>query len=108
MKELTSEREWKYMRKIMKDLLSVLCNRINNKSITILKASDDSEHEKYLKLYRHIQQSDRIIGDCFNDWRRSKLFMKLVALNRNGLLTSDHLQQLSEDTRQRLKAIEEF
>ena len=31
--------------------------------------------------------------------------MKLVALQRHGLLTSDHMQHLSEETQKRLKAL---
>ena len=66
------ESDWKYLRKIEADLLATLCNRINTKSQKILNEGSLSEHEKYLNLYRHIKKSDKIIADCFNDWRRSK------------------------------------
>ena len=90
----TPERDWKYMRKIHDDLLVRLCERINKKSIAILKEGIGSEHEKYLKLYKHIQNSDRIIADCFNDWRRSTLIMKLTAIQHHDLLNLDDKVEL--------------
>ncbi len=102
----TPERDWKYMKKVKEELLSALCNQINGQAMDILKAEANSERERYGRLYRHVQDSDEIVADCFDDWRRSTLFMKLIALQRHGLLTSDHMQYFSEETQNRLKALE--
>jgi hypothetical protein len=98
------ERDWKYMRKIKNDLLASLCRRINNESMDILREENASEHDKYLALYRHIKESDRIIGDCFNDLKRSNLFMKLTHLQYHGILKDEHLENLSPETREKLEA----
>ena len=100
------ERDWKYIKKVKEELLSALCKQINGQAMDILKSEANSEHERYGRLYRHVQDSDGIVADCFDDWRRSTLLMKLVALQRHGLLTSDHIQHLSEETQKRLKALE--
>ena len=102
------ERDWKYMRKVKEDLLADLCEQINGQAMDILKSEANSEHERRGRLYRHVQDSDDIVADCFDDWRRSTLLMKLVALQRHGLLTSDHMQHLSEETQKRLKALNEL
>ncbi len=102
----TPERDWKYMKKVKEELLAALCKQINGQAMDILKSEANSEHERYGRLYRHVQDSDGIVADCFDDWRRSTLLMKLVALQRHGLLTSDHIQHLSEETQKRLKALE--
>ena len=75
----------------MEDLLATLCERVNGQAMDILKSEVNSEREKYGRLYRDIKESDDIVADCFDDWRRSTLLMKLVALQRHGLLTSDHM-----------------
>ena len=102
------ERDWKYMKKVQEGLLATLCEQINAQAIDILKSEGNSERERYGRLYRHVQDSDDIVADCFDDWRRSTLLMKLVALQRYGLLTSDHMQHLSEETQKRLKALKEL
>jgi len=102
------ERDWKYMRKVQEDLLATLCERVNGQAMDILKSEANSEHEKYGHLYRHVKESDDIVADCFDDWRRSTLLMKLLALQRHGLLTSDHMQHLSGETQERLKALKDF
>jgi hypothetical protein len=102
----TPERDWKYMKKVKEELLSALCKQINGQAMDILKEEAHSERERYGLLYRHVQDSDEIVADCFDDWRRSTLFMKLIALQRHGLLTSDHMQYFSEETQNRLKALE--
>jgi len=102
------ERDWKYMRKVKEDLIADLCEQINGQAMDILKSEAKSERERYGLLYRHVQESDDIVANCFDDWRRSTLLMKLVALKRHGLLTSDHIQHLSEETQKRLKALEEL
>ncbi len=102
------ERDWKYMKLINADLLDLLCKRINKQSIAILKEDNGSEHKTYLKLYRHIQESDDVIGECFNDWRRSTLIMRLAAIQKHGLLLPDHLKQLTEKTQETLKALKDI
>lgn len=100
------ERDWKYMKKVKEELLADLCKQINGQAMDILKSEANSERERYGRLYRHVHGSDGIIADCFDDWRRSTLLMKLIALQRHGLLTPDHMQNLSEETQKRLKALE--
>jgi hypothetical protein len=90
------ERDWKYLRGIEKDLLSELCRRINRRAQEIIQAKTGTEHEKYLALYRHMEESDLVVGDCFNDWRRSNLLLKLRYLQRHNLLGKEHLANLSD------------
>ena len=104
------ERDWKYLRRIQKEMLSELYFRINRKSSEILNTKEESERDKYHKLYRHIKDSDEIIGDCFDDWRRSNIGFKLLFLLRHNLLTEDRINGLSEegaDLIERLKTLDE-
>ncbi|WP_457551473.1 hypothetical protein [Desulfobacula sp.] len=93
------ESDWKYLREREVDLLSTLFGRINEQSKDILNDQSVSEHEKYLKLYKHIKKSDKIVADCFNDWRRSNIWLKIQFLRHHGLLTDEHLNQMSDSLR---------
>jgi len=79
--------------------------RINEKSKDILNAQSASEHEKYLKLYKHIEKSDKIVADCFNDWRRSNIWLKIQFLRHHDLLKDEHLDQMSERVRAMLETL---
>ena len=93
------ESDLKYLRKREVDMLSTLCGRINEQSKDILNDQSESEHEKYLKMYDHIKKSDKIVADCFNDWRRSNIWLKIQFLRHHDLLTDEHLDQMSDDVR---------
>ena len=95
MNVLILESDWKYLRKIEPDMLANLCGRINTESQAILSDESMSEHEKYLELYKHIKDSDKIIADCFNDWRRSNIDLKIRHLWHYGLLRETHLNKMS-------------
>jgi len=103
-----AEPDWKYMKGIKDHLLDMLCRQINRKSTGILNEKKGSEYEKYLRVYEHIKNSDRIISECFDDWRRSTLMQKLIVLQYYGLLTEEHLEQLSGETQQKLNVFNQL
>jgi hypothetical protein len=102
------ERDWKYLQRIRGELLDALCRRVNAETVSILQKAGPTEHEKYLNAYKHIQNSDRVIAKCFDDWRRSVLDQKLIILNRFKLLTQDHLDHFSNETRELLQGFEKL
>ncbi len=99
------ERDWKQLRKFNPDMLNALCLRINQQADRIIQSSEKSDHKKYLELFKHIQDSDDIVANCFNDWRRSNITIKISYLLANGLLTDDHIQQLSDETQEQIKVL---
>jgi hypothetical protein len=104
----TPECDWKYAKTVHDALLASLCARINARSAAILEGSSGSEHEKYLKLYRHIHKSDQIIGECFNGFRRSTLLTQLAAMQKHGILTPNYVEHLSPQTQASLAILEEM
>lgn len=96
------ERDWRCLRGIQKELLAELCGRINGKALEMLQAPEVGEHERYLRLFRHYQDSDGIVAACFNDWRRSNLVLKLLLLRKHKLLTEGMVANLSEEARELL------
>ncbi len=99
------ERDWKYLRSVHEELLSSLFGRINRKAIEILQV-ELSEREKYRDLYHHILDADKIVAQCFDDWRRSNIRLKLIALYHHGLLTEEHISHLSEETKDFIKRLQ--
>ncbi len=91
------ESDWKYLRKRQDDMLNTLCLIINQKAKAIVESTGKSEHKKYLWLYNHIRKSDKIIADCFNDWSRSDMLLRIPLLRYHGLITDEDLNNMSQD-----------
>ena len=100
------ERDWRYLQSIKQELLDLLCQQINEKAVAMVTGPGNSSHEKYLRLYKHLQKSDRIVADCFNDWRRSTAWTTLHLLRRHELLSDGQFEHLSEETQELIGALE--
>ena len=100
------ERDWKYMRTIHDEMLHALCARINKRASGIVTSGADDPHKLYLKLYKHIETSDDIIGECFNDWKRSRISAKIIALRVHKLMSDSHVEGLSDSAQAWLSKVE--
>jgi hypothetical protein len=101
------EADWKYLRSVKDEMLESLCRRINDKASKIL-TSTDSNYERFLRLYKHLDKGNKSVANCFDDWRRSTAFVKMVLLRREKLLTDDRLSQLSTETRNKIRMVEDL
>ena len=106
MEGFLKEKDWKYMRSIHDEMLHKLCADINRRAAEIATSSPGNPHDQYLALYRYIQESDAVIADCFNDWRRSRLSLKIMNLRYHGLLTNQYIKKLSAEAQEWLRRIE--
>ena len=102
------ESDWKYLRTIKDDMLDTLCKRINDGASLIYSNKKLSEYEKFRNLLEHIHEGQGRVANCFDDWRRSTVIMKLLALHEERLLTKEHLSHFSTETRQRLRDLSEL
>jgi hypothetical protein len=94
MRTVIPDMDWKYLRSVQSELFSSLCERINLKVMKILQSGEMSEHDKCRALYQHMLDSDKIVADCLDDWRRSNIRLKVVMLHRNRLLTEENMRHL--------------
>lgn len=97
-----TEADWKSLRGIKAELLDTLCQRINTEIQKILADSALSEHGRYMKAFKHILESDKVVAACFDDWRRSKLLLRCLSLMKHDLLGAQHIDHLSEPARAHL------
>jgi len=100
------EADWHILTRLKPVALDRLCSRILKKATKI--AGDETQgstHERYLKLYGHINNSDKEIARCFNNWRRSDALFILANWNREKLITDQEFGTLSEFTRNSVNLI---
>ena len=102
-----NESDWKYLRKIQEQMLNRLCDKLLDKlnEETKQEARKDGSHKQYLKVYRLLKELDDEIAVCFNDWRRSTILTRLLAMKRLGVISEQEVNGLSEETKRRLFSI---
>jgi hypothetical protein len=108
MEKTLEERDWKYLRSIRDDMLQELCSRSNGEVADILADEARSPRERYFAVWRHLKACDRIVTECFDDWRRSRLGDRILSLRRHGVLKDSHVQNLSESAREWLCRADEL
>lgn len=95
-----SEQDWKYLSRLKPLALERLCWRILIEAQDLIATAQEGAcHSTYLALYRHIQEGDRLVADCFDGWRRSRALEHLLLWRQHHLITDEELAALRPETR---------
>ena len=93
------ENDWKLFCKVREAALERFCKQILADVAELCADTSDTAHERYLKLYRLVEERDEKIANLFNDKRRSTAKLQLLLMHREGLLTNDQLAGFSDEIR---------
>jgi len=94
------ESDWKTLSRLKPLALDRLCQRILMECEDIIvRVQEGGYHSAYLDLYKHIQQNDKVISDCFNNWSRSHALDILINWKFENLLTDEEFAAFSPETR---------
>jgi hypothetical protein len=61
--------------------------------------SAQGAHQRYLDIFKIIEQRDREMASIFNDPRRSNALTMLARIRAAGMLTDDEFSRLSPEMR---------
>lgn len=89
------ERDWKYLRSIERSVLERYCVRVLKESLAIIDDADTAPHDRYLRLFRLLDERDRTMARAFNDMRRSTAFRRLASWVELELVREDELSRFS-------------
>jgi hypothetical protein len=103
-----SEQDWKRLRQLKPVALDRYCNRVLEESATILAASGRTAHERYVALYRLLQNRDNELASAFDDVRRSTALARLLAMRKLEVVTDEELQGFSPGTRETVVALRDL
>jgi hypothetical protein len=95
-----SESDWKILRQLRPVALDRLCQRILSECVQVASAGSGSAHERYLELFKLIENRDEELGLAFDNPRRSTGMLALIAIHRMGLLTEVEFGQFSREARE--------
>jgi hypothetical protein len=92
-----TEPDWKIFKKIHAAALERFSRRILQESRAICDDESLSAHERYIRLYKHIQKRDEEMARAFNDYRRSTAMICLKHMVYMDLVTDEEFSQLSPE-----------
>ena len=102
------EADWRQFKRIHPVLLERFCQDVLDDLAELLWAGDGTAHEKYLRIYKLIQDRDKDLGAAFDDFRRSTAVLQLAMMRRMGLLGDEELSGFSEDTQSIIRGVDSF
>lgn len=92
------EADWRRLSTLKPVALERLCNRILEE-LTLVAQSEDTSHERYLNIFKLIQDRDKQIALAFDRLSRSNALYKLTEMRRENLLTDQEFAEFSDETR---------
>lgn len=95
-----SEPDWKLYRLLCPLALERFCQRVLSDIEELARDSTKTSHERYLTIYRLIQQRDNELAGIFNDQRRSTAIEQLAHMRALDLVTDDEMARFNPDTRE--------
>jgi hypothetical protein len=102
------ESDWKVFKKLYPLALERFYDKVVNELQQIVTEGEMSSEERYHKIYKTVQKRDKKLANLFDRaYRRSAAFIQLVSYYREGLITKEEFNQLSEENRNRILNIVE-
>src|SRR3569832_462905 len=102
------ERDWKYLRSIEGSVLARYCERVLKESSAIIADADAAPHDRYLRLFRLLDERDRTMARAFNDMRRSTALRHLASWVELQLVREDELSRFSPATQESATGLAEI
>ncbi len=93
------ESDWKLFRQLHPIALNRFCEQVLADIAHIVADTKVTPHERYLRIYKLVEQRDQTIGEAFNDLRRSTAIMRLLTICSHHLITEDEIGRFTQETR---------
>ena len=97
------ESDWKLFKPLRQIALERFCGQVLDEVARIGSDDSKSRHERYLAIYRLMEERDKKIDPIFDSVRRSTMVLQLCAFRSWNLVTEQELHQFSPELRNRSK-----
>lgn len=94
------ERDWRLLRSVHRTALDRYCARVLEECAAVTRSTDNSPHDRCLRLFKLVEERDASIAGAFNDLRRSTAIQRLAAMINLGVVTDAELDEFSASTRE--------
>jgi hypothetical protein len=104
MRQIT-EPDWKLFRHLRTVALERFCAGVLAEVERTASRSEEGSHQRYLEVYDLIRRRDKDLASVFNDPRRSRALLQLLAIVSRGLLTEEEVAGFGDETREYLESL---
>lgn len=94
------ERDWKVFRELRALALERFCERVLKEVGQRLAVPGKSSHDRYLDVYRLIEERDRELARAFDAPLRSQAILQITLLVKLDLLTQEELTRFTPVTQE--------
>ena len=98
------ESDWKVFKELRPLALQRYCEKVMGDVNEIIRDSDKDAYDRYSKMYKIVRDGDKKLADMFDGFSRSRAFTQLLMYYEQGLLNEEEIDQLSDETRERIRA----
>jgi hypothetical protein len=105
MRDVIQEKDWKLFRELRTVALERFCERVLAEMQRIADDRTRSWHERYLAIYRLIDEREGELAAAFNDPRRSRAVEQLSRMRFHELLRDEEMKRFGEQTRKTVELL---
>ena len=91
--------DWKVLRSVKEAALNRFCDRVMEECRGVMDDRMGSAHERYLRLFKLIQDRDEDLSHAFDDMRRSRAVQQISWMRYLDLFTDEEWERFSPGTR---------
>jgi hypothetical protein len=99
------ESDWRVFRELRELALDRFCKRVLEELEPLRLNPSRTHHERYLDVFRLLQDRDEQLAHAFNDPCRSRVIVQLAAIHAYGLFEPDELARFTPATRSTIEAL---
>lgn len=100
-----AETDWKVLRRVHPLALERYCERVLAEIERVTHNCARSTHQRYLDIFKIVEQRNREMASIFDDPRRSNALTMLARMRSEGLLMADESASLSPEPRSAIKLL---
>ncbi len=91
------ESDWKVFKEIKKGAIEKFCTNVLYEFLNVINNENENVHERYLQLYKLVQDRDEEMAMLFDEHSRSKATWQLFYIRQADLADRRLLEKLSEE-----------
>jgi hypothetical protein len=99
MSQQIPESDWKVLSELKPVLLERFCQRALADVTEAAASTNETHHQRYLRIFQLLQRQDCDLALAFDDIRRSNTLSKLIAIRAPGLLIDEEFTRFQPETR---------
>ena len=100
MERRISEADWKRLGRLKPIALDRFCQRVLAEVARVAADSARGSHDRYLEVFRLVQERDTELASAFDDLRRSTALFRLARMRALGVVTDQELGEFDAETRE--------